>query len=169
MATAAISLLDLPAELLLAIVGKLNTFDALIALTTVDRRLDSLLHDRLFVRELNFTTRSWTDDRCSVDDRTLSAMCHSILPTIHHHVTSLTLDANSLVRVLDAVDFPQVSSLTLHDVPRQTLCQQLTGMAVLIALRRSHVVFVFVQRTPLSSVSSPIRSQLCASTPQSRG
>ena len=168
MATVAISLLDLPDELLLAIVGQLNTVDALAALNTVHPPLDSLLRDRLLVRDLNFTTRSWTDDRCSVDDRTLSVMCHSILPTIRHHVTSLTLDANSLVRVLDAVDFPQVSSLTLHDVPRQTLCQQLTGMAVLIALRRSHVAFV-VQRTPLSSVSSTIRSQLCGSTSRSHG
>ena len=126
MESAAISLLDLPDELLLAIFGKLSTVDVHVVLTSVHPRLDSLLHDRLFVRELNFTTLSWTDDR------TLSVMCHSILPNIHHHVTCLKLDANSVACVLDAVDFPQVSSLTLHDVPRQTLNQQLTGMAVLI-------------------------------------
>lgn len=134
------SLLDLPDELLLAIVDKLNSVDAIVALTTVHHRLDSLLHDRLFVRALDFTARSWTDDRCSIDDRTLSVMCHAILPHIHHHVTSLTLDANSVDRVLEAVDFPQVSSLTLHDVPRQTLCRQLTGTAVLstsVAIARS--------------------------------
>ena len=61
-------------------------------------------------------------------------MCHSILPNIQYQVTSLTLDTNSVARVLDAVDFPQVSSLTLHDLPRQTLYQQLTGTVVLITV-----------------------------------
>ena len=132
-----ISLLDLPDELMLAIFGKMTTVDALTALTTVHHRFDSLLHDRLFVRELDFTTRTWTDDRCSIDERSLSAMRHSILPSIHHHVTSLTLDADSVACVLGVADFPQVSSLTLHDVPRQTLCQQLTGTAVLITFIQS--------------------------------
>ena len=127
-----VSLLDLPDELLLAIFAKLNTVDALIALDTVHHRLDSLLHDRLFARELNFTGESWADDRCSIDDRTLSVMCHSILPSIHHHVTSLKLNAHSMGRVLDSADFPQVSSLNLLDVPRQMLCQQLTGTALLV-------------------------------------
>ena len=126
-----VSLLDLPDELLLAIFGKLNTVDALIALDTVHHRLDSLVHDRLFVRELNFTGESWADDRCLIDDRTLSVMCHSILPSIHHHVTSLKLNAHSMGRVLDSADFPQVCSLTLLDVPRQLLYQQLTSKAVL--------------------------------------
>ena len=120
-----VSLLDLPDELLLAIFGKLNTVDALAALTTVHERIDALLHDRLFVRELDFTTKSW------VDDRTLSAMCQSILPNIHHHVTSLTLDANSIERVLDDINFPQLTSLTLLNLSGQTLCQQLTGTDVL--------------------------------------
>ena len=121
-----VSLLDLPDELLLAIFGKLNTVDALVALTTVHQRIDALLHDRLFVRELDFTTTS-----CA-DDRSLSVMCHSILPNIRHHVTSLTLDANSVVSVLDDIDFPQLSSLTLRDLPGKTLCQQLAGTALLM-------------------------------------
>ena len=127
-----VSLLDLPDELLLAIFAKLNTVDALVALTTVHQRIDSLVHDRLFVRELDFTTTSCADDGRSIDDRTLSVMCYSILPDIHRHVTCLALNADSMERVLDSADFPQVSSLTLLDVPRKTLCQQLTGTALLV-------------------------------------
>ena len=74
-----IQLLDLPNEILLIILKKLDNIDALYSLFGINNeRLDILLEDDVFTNTLNFVS--------TVDHLVLDRFCISRLPRIFHNV-----------------------------------------------------------------------------------
>jgi hypothetical protein len=128
--TKLVNILDLPNEVLLIILNKLDMVDVFNSLVDVCKRLDQLVFDPFCIRNLDMTSmtmKSFFDRTYSVEDQVLSRICSNILPRIHHQVNELIIEQQSIERVLHALNYPQLYSLTLMDFEAEKLCQCLTG------------------------------------------
>jgi hypothetical protein len=107
------SILDLPAEILLTIFKKLNDFDVLYSLVGINRKIDNVACDINFTRALDLTTVS-SDEADDVKNKAiLDRFCMHILPRIHDNVECLTVQACFLQRVLYAGNYLNLHKLTL--------------------------------------------------------
>ncbi|CAF1486555.1 unnamed protein product, partial [Rotaria sordida] len=111
-----IGLLDLPYDILLIILKKLNNIDVLYSLLDVDnQRLDIIVQENTFTNTLNFVLTTSTDDISPFTDSILDRFCINILPRIHHNIKSLILDSISMERILLAADYPNLTELKLFN------------------------------------------------------
>jgi hypothetical protein len=126
-----LNILDLPDEILFIIFKKLNMVDVLYSLVDVNRQLDRLALDFLYIRHLDITTnmtiKSLYNQTFSIDTQVLSRICEKILPRIHHQVQKLTVEQYSMKQVLVAASYPQLYSLSLLNFQEKILYQYLTG------------------------------------------
>jgi hypothetical protein len=105
-----IHLLDIPNEILLIILKKLDNIDVLYSLFGIhNQRLQTLIQDDVFTNILNFVRIS------SITDLKLDRFCTYILPRTHHCIKKLILDTTSMERILVAGDYPNLTSLELFD------------------------------------------------------
>ncbi|CAF1387174.1 unnamed protein product [Rotaria sordida] len=103
-----IHLLDLPNEILLIILKKLDNIDVLYSLFGINNeRLDNLVQEDVFTNTLNFARTS------SITDNKLDQFCTYILPQSHHCIKKLVLETISMKRILLAGDYPNLTSLEL--------------------------------------------------------
>ena len=108
-------LLDLPNEILLIILNKLDSMDVLYSLSGINNeRLDILAQDKMFTNTLNFVW-SLTNDSYSVPVSILDRFCFDILPIIHQNVKYLILESSYIERILLAADYPYLSELKLYN------------------------------------------------------
>ncbi|CAF2887789.1 unnamed protein product [Rotaria sp. Silwood2] len=109
-----IDFLDLPTEILVIILKKLNNIDVLYSLFDVNnQRLNNIIEENTFTNTLNFVLPTLTDDILSISDRMLDRFCMNILPKIHHNVKSLILNSLFMERILVVADYPNLSELKL--------------------------------------------------------
>ncbi|CAF0902392.1 unnamed protein product [Adineta steineri] len=93
-------LLDLPNEILLIILKKLDNIDVLHSLFGIGKhRIEILLQDDIFTNSLNLVTTS------SIIDLKLERFCNDILPRSHHCIRKLILETSSMERILLAVSY----------------------------------------------------------------
>lgn len=123
-----INILDLPDEILLAIINKLNMIDVLYSLVDVNQRLDRVILDPLYIHHLNLTVKSFFKNNSSVDNQVLDRICQAILPRINSKISKITVDQHSMERILHAAVYPQLYSLSLVDFRQETLLPYLTGI-----------------------------------------
>jgi len=126
-----LNILDLPDEVLLIILKRLNTIDLLHSLVDVNRRFDRLVLDSLYILDLDMTdimTINSLYDQTSIDPRILPRICEKILPWIHHQIQKLTIEQYSMKQILLAANYPQLYSLSLINFHEEILYQYLTGM-----------------------------------------
>ncbi|CAF3324955.1 unnamed protein product [Rotaria sp. Silwood2] len=117
-----IHLLDLPNEILIIILKKLDNVDVLYSLFGINNeRLDILVQDDVFTNTLNFERVS------SITDHKLDRFCTSILPKIHRCLKKLILEAASMERILVASDYPYLTSLELFNCGQDTIFRYFTG------------------------------------------
>lgn len=101
-----VHLLDLPNEILLIILQKLNNLDVLYSLFDVNNeRFDILVQGKIFSNILNFGSI----DKHSPIDR----FCIDILPRIRHNVKYLILKPILMERILLATDYPNLADLKI--------------------------------------------------------
>jgi hypothetical protein len=127
-----LNILDLPDEILLIILKKINTIDLLHSLVDVNQRFDRLAFDSLNVRDLdmsNVMNINSLYDQASIDIPVLARICEKILPRIHHQVHKLSVEQHSMPQILLAGNYPQLYSLSLINFQEEILYQYLTGMA----------------------------------------
>jgi hypothetical protein len=108
--------------------------DILYSLDGINERLDRLIFDPLYIRNLDMTimiTKSLFLHTFSIDNHVLDGICEKILPRIHHHVNKLTVEPHSMERVLRSFNYPQLHSLSLLDFPEEMLSQYLTGIKIM--------------------------------------
>ncbi|CAF1197568.1 unnamed protein product [Rotaria sp. Silwood1] len=111
-----ISVLDLPDEILLIILKKLDNMDVLYSLLDVDnRQLNIIAQENIFTNTLNFVLTTFTNDISSMSDAIIDRFCKNILPRIHYNVKSLIVDSLSMERILLAVDYPNLTELKLFN------------------------------------------------------
>jgi hypothetical protein len=123
-----INLLDLPTEILLIILKKLDNTDVLYSLFDVNNlRLDNIIQENTFTNTLNFVLITLTDDILSISDPILDRFCISILPRINYNVKSLILNSLSMERILLASDYPNLSELKIFNFNAKIASHYFTG------------------------------------------
>jgi len=101
-----IYLLDLPDEILLMILKKLNNIDVLYSLLDINNgQLNFLAQENTFTNILKFVSI----DNISIIDR----FCIDILPRIHHNVKCFIFDSFCMRRFLLATDYPNLTELKI--------------------------------------------------------
>jgi hypothetical protein len=129
-----LNLLDLPDEILLIILNKLPMVDVLYSLANVNRRLNRVTYDSLYIRHLDLiglaTIQSRWNSLFPTDQQVISYMCEKILPRIHDQVHQLTVEPYSIKDVLSAVDYPRLFSMSLRNFEDEVLHHCLSGTIV---------------------------------------
>lgn len=132
------NILDLPNEILLIIFNKLNKVDALYSLVDITQRFDQLVLDPFYIRDLNMTSmtmKSFYDRIYSIDNQVLDRICKNILPRIYHQINQLIVEQYSMERVLHAINYPQLYSLTLMNFSDDVLFNYLTSKLIYLLVR----------------------------------
>src|ERR1700728_2493777 len=120
-----LNIVDLPNEILLIIINKLNIGDVFYSLVDINERFAQLVLDPLYIRNLDMTImtmKSFYDRTFSIDDQVISRICENILPQIHSQVNKLTVEQDSIERIL-TVHYPQLYSLSLVNFKEEILFQ----------------------------------------------
>jgi hypothetical protein len=115
-------LLDLPNEILLIILKKLDNIDVLYSLFRInDKRLDTLVEDDVFTNILDFVRTS------SITHVKFDRFCTYILPQIHFCIKKLILERTSMECILLAGDYPNLTSLELFNFGEEMVRRYFTG------------------------------------------
>jgi len=123
-----IHFLDLPNEMLIAILRKLNNIDVLHSLIGITNyRLHTLAKANVFTNTLNFVKTSSTDDCCSISESMLSQLCIDILPQIAYNVKCLILEPLSMERILLAAHYPNLTKLKFFNFGQEIRLRYFTG------------------------------------------
>ena len=114
-----VHLLDLPNEILLIILQKLNSLDVLYSFFDMsNERLNILVQDKIFSNTLNF---EFIDNDSPSDRLQLDRLCVDILPRICQNVKYLILKPVFMERILPAADYPNLTKLKLLNFSREIL------------------------------------------------
>ncbi len=107
-----VHLLDLPDEILLTILKKLNNIDVLYSLLHINNgRLNILAQENTFTNILNFV---------SIDNNSLiHRFCSYILPRIHHNVKCFIVDPVLLIPILIATHYLNLTKLIIFHFQRE--------------------------------------------------
>ncbi|CAF4076435.1 unnamed protein product [Rotaria magnacalcarata] len=119
-----VHLLDLPNEILLTILKKLNNMDVLYSLLDVnDGQLDILAQEKTFTNVLDFGHT----DNISLIDR----FCIYILPRICHNIEYFILEPVFMERILLAAVYPNLAELKLFNFEQQIVSTYFTDESLL--------------------------------------
>jgi len=123
-----VSFLDLPNEILLMILKKLDNMDVLYSLLDVhNQRLDMIVQEKTFTKSLSFVLTTSTDDILSIPDAIIDRFCIKILPKIDYNVTCLVLESESMERILLAAKYPNLVELKLFNFLDKVASRYFTG------------------------------------------
>ena len=115
-----VHLLDLPNEILLIILRKLNNIDVLHSLLDINNgQLDILAHEKMFTNVLNFVHTH----NISLIDR----FCIYILPRIHHNIKYFILEPVFMERILLATHYPSLTELQIINFQRDNSSRYFAG------------------------------------------
>ena len=115
-----VHLLDLPNEILLIILQKLNNLDVLYSLVDINNeRLDILVQEKTFNNTLDFGS---IDNHSPID-----RFCVDILPRIRDNVKYLILKPILMERILLATDYPNLTHLEIVNFKQETVLRYLTS------------------------------------------
>ena len=113
-------LLDLPNEILLIILRKLNNLDVLYSLFDINNeRLDVLVQEKIFSNTLDFGS---IDNHSPID-----RFCVDILPRIRDNVKYFILKPALMERILLATDYPNLTRLKIVNFKQETVLHYLTS------------------------------------------
>jgi hypothetical protein len=119
---------DLPDEILIYTFKKLYNAEVLHSFMGVNQRLNRIVHDTIFTRNLCLL------EYCPVNDSTfplpnpiLDRFCSKILPEIGHQIETLFLERTSIERVLNATNYPNLNNLGLCDIHGQVAMSLFAG------------------------------------------
>jgi hypothetical protein len=107
--------------------------DVLYSLVDVNERFDHLILNSYYLRNLNMVSveiKSYFDRIFSTDKRVLKRICNKILPRIHQQVEELIVEQYSMKRILHAVNYPQLYSMSLINCRAKILLKYLTGIVL---------------------------------------
>ncbi|CAF1473281.1 unnamed protein product [Adineta steineri] len=144
-----VGLNDLPDEILLIILKKLNNFDIHYSLQGVNQRLTQFIQDSIFTKDLYFTEKSSNKfiDRLS-DEMTHDRFCLQVLPSIHDKIEFLALESSSMKSVLHASHYDNLHYLALYNVDDESFRSLLAdrNLSVPIFMNRITVLILACNR-----------------------
>ena len=120
-----INLLDLPDEILLLILKKLNNIDVLYSFIDVNNEhLNNLAQEKIFSDTLNFISM---DNVSAIDQDKLHRFCKDILPRIHEKVKCFILEPISMEHILLAAEYPNLTELKLFNFTQEVCLNYFTS------------------------------------------
>ncbi len=120
-------LLDLPNEILLTILNKLDSMNVLYSLIGIGiERLELLAQEETFTNTLNFISTD-TDNICSINDSILDRFCIHILPQIQYNIKCLVFESMIMKRILLAADYPNLTQLKIFKFNEDFVSRYFTG------------------------------------------
>jgi hypothetical protein len=120
-----VHLLDLPDEILLIILKKLNNIDVLYSLlNNSNEQLSILPQEKIFSNILNFVS---IDNISSIDRFKLDRFCIDILPRIHDNVKYFILKPALMKRILLAADCPNLIKLKIFNFKKEIVLHYFTS------------------------------------------
>jgi hypothetical protein len=123
-----INILDLPDEMLLIILSKLNMVDVFYSLVDLNKRFNQLVFDPLYIHHLDLTAKTSLDHNSPVDNQVFDQIRTKVLPRIHYKVNKIMVTSPSIEFIFNTVDYPQLHSLSLLNFQQETLLQYLTSI-----------------------------------------
>jgi hypothetical protein len=115
-----VQLIDLPDELLVMIFKNLNNVQLLCSLMGINTRLDKIISDSIFTKDLTLFRYFSNENICPLVDTILDRFCFQILPEIHYKINMFNLESLSMERILLAADYPNLNGLGLYNIDRKT-------------------------------------------------
>ncbi|CAF1013659.1 unnamed protein product [Adineta steineri] len=110
--------INLPDEILVLILNKLNTVDVF-NVFNINNRLDNILCDDIFTNTLTLFISSSNDIIEPPDNKLIDRFCLQILPKIHHKIKWLNLESSSMKRILLATPYPYLHGIRLYSINGQ--------------------------------------------------
>jgi hypothetical protein len=117
---------DLPDEVLMIILKKLDNDQVLYSLMGVNKRLNTFVHDSIFTSHLTLMKRSANDSISPLSERILCRFYSQILPEIHHKIQWLNVESSSMERILSA-NYPNLHGLGLYNLEIETTTHLFTS------------------------------------------
>ncbi|CAF1119132.1 unnamed protein product [Rotaria sordida] len=151
-----IHLLDLPDEILLIIMKKLDTMDVLYSLLGVNKRLNQMARSINETMSLDFSTKLSNDEFSSFDRVKFDRFLYEILPQIHYNVIGLTLDFFSMKHVLLTCEYPNLRMIVTDNYPLYGLLRDLTEESS-IAHTCSNILVICTKLSYLN-INQPVKS-----------
>ena len=130
-----VQLIDLPDEILVLILKKLNNIDVLYSFIGVNRRFDQIASDAIFTEHLSFMTHSSTGFINLLDDSMLDRFFTKILPRIHYKIKCVTLEPSYIERLFRYFDYPNLHSLSLFNIGSETAIRLFVGRRSFLSIR----------------------------------
>ncbi|CAF3504800.1 unnamed protein product [Rotaria socialis] len=127
-----VHLFDLPDEILLIILNKLNNIDVLYSLLDINNgRLNVLAQENTFINILKFV---------SIDDTSLiNRFCIDILPRIHRNVKCFIFDPIFMERILLTTDYPNLIELEIHNFHEEIALNYFTNKSSLRSIFQEQI------------------------------
>jgi len=104
-------LMNLPDEIILIILNKLDNVEVLYSLTNVNTQLNRIVNDSIFTTKI--TLMKSTGLTSTLPDTVLNRFYLEILPEIHQKIQWLNLESASMERILLAADYPNLRQLEI--------------------------------------------------------
>jgi hypothetical protein len=123
MKMSSVQLNDLPDEILLKIFQNLDNTTLLYSLSGINRQLNDVVHDSIFTSCLILLTiisdrsKKTIVQSISLSNPIIDRFCLQILPNIHEKIKWLHLEPSSMNRILDAANYPNLSAVSLYNIP----------------------------------------------------
>ncbi len=127
MKSSCVELNDLPDEILIYILKKLANAEVLYSLSGVNKRLNKIIHDSVFINDLFLLMSTSNDLVYSLSDLILDRFCSYILPKIHQKIQWLHLESLSMERILRATNYPNLSGIALFNIQVERVVQLFSG------------------------------------------
>ena len=108
-----VSILDLPDEILLIIFKKLDNIDLLYSLIDINQKLDKILCDINFTKDVDLTIISSNDTNDLKLNVMMDRFCTFILFRIHNNVEALSVEASLLKNIFRTINYPNLHKLTI--------------------------------------------------------
>ncbi|CAF3686122.1 unnamed protein product [Rotaria socialis] len=111
-----IQLNDLPDEILMIILKKLDNDEVFYSLIGVNKRLNTLVHDTIFTSHLTLLKYFSDDSINPLSDTILDRFYSQILPAIRHQIQWLDVESSSMERILLSTNYANLYRLGLYNL-----------------------------------------------------
>ncbi|CAF3983473.1 unnamed protein product [Rotaria sordida] len=140
-----INILDLPDEILLIILQKLNMVDVFYSLVDLNKRFNQLIFDPLYIHHLDVTDKTSLDHNSPVDNQVFDQIRTKILPRLHCKVNKITVTSPSMEYIFNTIDYSQLHSLSLVNFQQETLLQYLTSDVIFCRILSDQITHLKVK------------------------
>ncbi|CAF4929227.1 unnamed protein product, partial [Rotaria sp. Silwood1] len=138
---------NLPDEILLIIFQKLHNCDVLYSFIGLNKRLDTIVNDTIFTRNLTLITSAHSSSH-QFTDMVLDRFCREILPRINDKIERLNIESSIMERILLATNYPNLHALGLYNFAFETANQLFCDGSYLIRQFQNQISSLFINMRP---------------------